>query len=416
MKVTTCTYSDRTIHVPHIYYYRRRDGATNIWHPWNLVELDIEGDHLIPVVWNRKLMVIWPIFNEKSIPKDVEMPEPGQKITSGDRYWEIQLAWSEYQNGRWSGKNLSDPVTFTAYLGEDNVLFGPRVAAPTNSTIFLRPRQDNGGEPLPDRPGGGEEDPGDPIPHHPHPTTPGVAKPRRLVSKELFFFKAFTPGDRLTVRGFLRRDYRRTPVAGDTQIACCIGEFRFSGCRKIVTTAYRARIPSFNFPLAPAGTKFYRMGFLGTSGRLNVFDGEFPAFTRPLTDVTAINDVNEPESIAGDPSGTQMSKVDITVFDSVPSTFQIMAPHQDPQFICNRPFFFTDSARTFIVTSTGTSGFSAGPRLGDWVVGDLTTTWRADYFPKSQLTPEGPVISSGTGVLQPFTVLLPGSNGQRVRC
>ena len=48
-------------------------------------------------------MLIWPIFTEKAEEQEVEMPEPGDKMKPADRYWEIQLAWSEYQHGRWSG-------------------------------------------------------------------------------------------------------------------------------------------------------------------------------------------------------------------------------------------------------------------------------------------------------------------------
>lgn len=404
----------RTVHQPHVYYYRKREGTTKTWTPWSLVEVDIEGDHLIPVVWNRKLMLIWPVFSEKSVQKEVQMPEPGQKISSNDQYYEIQLAWSEYQNSKWSGKYLSDPVTFSAYQGEDNVLFGPFVGI-ANVVVMLRPRQDNGGgDPFPDPPGGGD-DPGggDPVPPHPNPGP--TAKPRRLVSKQLFSFKAFTPGDSLIVRGFLRRDYRKTPVAGDSQIACCIGEFRFAGCRKLVTPAYRKLISNFNFPLAPAGTKFDHMAFTG-SGKLTMFDGEFPRPIRPaLPDVTIIRGENEPESIAGDPTSTLVNKYDIPVLDAVPTTYQLLAPHQDPQFTGNRPFFLTDITRTFMVTSTGTSGLSAGPDGGNWIKGDLTATWRSSFFGKKSANGDqsGPVIGAGIAALKPFQVLVPGVNGTR---
>lgn len=399
----------RAFHAPHIYYYRRREGATNSWTPWEKVEIDIEGDHLIPVIWNRNLMLIWPIFTEKMAEKSVKMPEPGNNLESGDRYWEIQLAWSERKNGRWTGKNLSEAVAFEAYHGEDNVLFGPRVGALQNAVVFLRPRNDDGGFPEP--PDGGDGtggDPGDPPPANPS------APPRRLVPKELFSFKALMSGDTLIVRGFLRRDYRKTPDIADAQIACCFGEFRFFGCRKIVTTAHRGKITDLNFPLAPSGTKFDHMWFTGVTTGLSLFDGKLPV-GRPgpdVTDVTILEEVNERASIAGDPPSTLNNKFDIPVLGGAPWTFRLLAPHQDLQFICDRPFFFMDGKRTFIGASTGSSG--KRPDLSQWVDANVATVWRDDYFPHDPASPEGSGAPNPANDAASLTVLAPGPRGRRV--
>jgi hypothetical protein len=398
----------RTVHVPHAYYFRRRDGATKIWMPWDKIEVDIEGDHLIPVVWNRKLMLIWPIFTEKSYPKDVTMPEPSHKLESADRYWEIKLAWSEYQNGRWSGKNLSEAVPFEAYQDEDKVLFGPRVAAPQRTDVMMRPINDEGT--FPDPPDG-NDGPGDPPPQ----SNPS-AKARQLVAKELFLFKGLVRGDSLTVRGYLRRNYRKSPTNEDERIACCFGEFRFLGCHKIVTTAHNAKISGLNFPLAPSGTKFDHMWFTAVGSGLTLFDGKFPV--GPLRLGTDIHDeVNDRASIAGDPSPTVVNKLSIPVLDRSPGFVRLLAPHQDLQFVCDRPFFFMDVRRTFLVSSTGTSGKRTFPDLGGWVRGDLAVARRADFFPAPAPTlPEGPVVLANppSDALQPFTVLLPGRQGRRV--
>ena len=402
----------RTIHVPHVYYFRRREGGTKAWLPWEKVDVDTEGDHLIPVVWNRKLMLIWPIFTEKSYTKDVTMPEPSHKLGSADRYWEIQLAWSEYLNGRWSGKNLSEAVAFEAYQDEDNVLFGPRVGAPQNTTVFLRPINDVDTFPDPLGGGDGPGDSGDPPP----PQTDPSATARQLVAKELFSFKALVRGDTLIVRGFLRRDYRKTQAIGDAQIACCFGEFRFLGCRKIVMTAHRGKISGLNFPLAPSGTKFDYMWFTGAGSGLTLFDGTFPVGPSRLG-ITILEEVNERASIAGDALPTVNNKQDIPVLDRSPGFVRLLASHQDLQFICDRPFFFMDVKRTFLVSSTGTSGKRTFPDLGGWVRGDLAVAWRVDYFPAPTPTvPEGPVLPTDPSsvVLQPFTVLMPGPQGRRV--
>lgn len=49
--------------LPYIYYYRKREN--NVWTPWEKLELDIEGDHIIPIIFNRRLYLIWPLFIEK---------------------------------------------------------------------------------------------------------------------------------------------------------------------------------------------------------------------------------------------------------------------------------------------------------------------------------------------------------------
>jgi hypothetical protein len=92
----------RTFHTPRVYYYRRQESATATWTPWEKVELDIEGDHVIPMVWNSKLLLIWPVFTLKQDEQRVKMPPAGENLEAGSKHWEIQLAWSEYQYGRWS--------------------------------------------------------------------------------------------------------------------------------------------------------------------------------------------------------------------------------------------------------------------------------------------------------------------------
>ena len=58
----------RTFAIPHIYYYRRLKNRS-VWTAWERVDLDIAGDHLLPVVFNRRLYLFWPIFTQK-VPAD----------------------------------------------------------------------------------------------------------------------------------------------------------------------------------------------------------------------------------------------------------------------------------------------------------------------------------------------------------
>ena len=89
----------RTRATPSIYYYRRRIGKAR-WTAWEKVELDIDGDFLIPVVWNRRLYLFWPIFTEMNAPAGTEGGEPSV-------FWNIQMAWSEYFRNKWSAKKTT---------------------------------------------------------------------------------------------------------------------------------------------------------------------------------------------------------------------------------------------------------------------------------------------------------------------
>lgn len=87
----------RTPSAPHIYFYRKWHYPKR-WTPWETVDLNIEGNHLIPVVLNEQLMLFWPLFEEKPL----ESETTGEDSESQETYWEIRLAWSEYAGGGWS--------------------------------------------------------------------------------------------------------------------------------------------------------------------------------------------------------------------------------------------------------------------------------------------------------------------------
>jgi len=82
----------RTRDIPHTYFYRRREGQR--WTAWERLDLDIEGDHLIPVVYEGRLRLFWPVFQEEA-------------ETASDKKWVIQLAGSTYYQKNWSPKIVS---------------------------------------------------------------------------------------------------------------------------------------------------------------------------------------------------------------------------------------------------------------------------------------------------------------------
>jgi hypothetical protein len=128
---------------PYTYYYRTlqqchafSEGGGELWTLWEEVDLDISGDHLVPVVWDGRLYLFWPIFQEsadQSSQPPVTMPTLNI-VTGKDRQdpkspkppaapatpppakdLQITLAWSEYSQGAWSSKSLSNPMVFPKF-------------------------------------------------------------------------------------------------------------------------------------------------------------------------------------------------------------------------------------------------------------------------------------------------------------
>ncbi|MET1161993.1 MAG: neuraminidase-like domain-containing protein [Pseudoxanthomonas sp.] len=107
-----------------VHYYRQRVNGTR-WLPWQKVELDINVDHLLAGIHNRRLVVLWPQFLDKADPppNPVRLPSSGDTMsTAPNRFWDIQLYWSEYRNGKWAPKVLSNAVKrlYQAATGGDH--------------------------------------------------------------------------------------------------------------------------------------------------------------------------------------------------------------------------------------------------------------------------------------------------------
>jgi hypothetical protein len=109
----------RTFTEPRAYYYRQLVDQS-YWTAWEKVEVDVEGDHLVPAIWNQRLYLFWPAFREISA-EPTTFADPF-KPKAPEKQWEVKLAWSERRNGKWTAKRLSDPL-FTAGPTSD---FPPR--------------------------------------------------------------------------------------------------------------------------------------------------------------------------------------------------------------------------------------------------------------------------------------------------
>jgi len=97
----------RTFGIPRAYFYRRY--ASGGWTPWEPVGLDIQGDHVVPVVWHDRLWLFWVTFRtivEESTTtttagESITIPPPSKTLIA-------QLHWSEHVQGAWGNPSSSN--------------------------------------------------------------------------------------------------------------------------------------------------------------------------------------------------------------------------------------------------------------------------------------------------------------------
>lgn len=123
--------------VPRTYYYRRCV-AHREWTPWEQLDVDIQGVekdtqegesgvHLLPVVWRGRLYLFWLQFLRKVQKKNdpLVLRADGTPIPPADEYWEVKLAWSRYEQGRWTPKRLSADFHVVEKRTPRSTIIGP---------------------------------------------------------------------------------------------------------------------------------------------------------------------------------------------------------------------------------------------------------------------------------------------------
>lgn len=94
-------------------YYLRTFVNSSYWTEWEKVDLDIPNVDVIPVIYNRRLYVFWPVTRTLSAQvRSMNAPSPGQSNyspTATPTWVQIQMGWSQYWDGKWSAKKISDP-------------------------------------------------------------------------------------------------------------------------------------------------------------------------------------------------------------------------------------------------------------------------------------------------------------------
>jgi peptidoglycan hydrolase-like protein with peptidoglycan-binding domain len=135
---------------PMKYFYRTF--SNGIWEGWIPVTPDIEGDHVVAVIWRGRLTIFWLTFAIRgaTAPASVasqasaDTTPPSTKLTDlhfndlgplvvnakPDRTVQIQLNWSEYYQGKWTPRRSSDLNRYPAFTVSD-------AFTPTGS-VFVR--------------------------------------------------------------------------------------------------------------------------------------------------------------------------------------------------------------------------------------------------------------------------------------
>ncbi|MEK7394579.1 MAG: neuraminidase-like domain-containing protein, partial [Fibrobacterota bacterium] len=98
----------RTDELPGIHYHRTC--TQGVWSGWLKMPIEIPSEHLAPVFYNRRLYLYWLEFAEKADQPKQDTLEAGNgshKASRPAKHWEVSLAWTELQYGKWSAKKIS---------------------------------------------------------------------------------------------------------------------------------------------------------------------------------------------------------------------------------------------------------------------------------------------------------------------
>ncbi len=122
----------RTRTAPYLYFYRYLSLDQQNWNPWEKMQVDIpdydimgadnkvtgNGCYLTPVVWNGRLIVLFPQFMSKTRPAEnggsdlTAIADTSPNENKPIDYWEIKMAMSEYRNNKWSQKVVSKDALY----------------------------------------------------------------------------------------------------------------------------------------------------------------------------------------------------------------------------------------------------------------------------------------------------------------
>ena len=148
----------QTTTTPTQWFYRTRTGlgpTGGSWSPWQSLTVDIgPATHLLPVVWDRRLYLFWPVFKKLSYKQgSAAIPSSttaGGAASAAREFWSVELCLSELSAGQWQPKQtLAQKMYFlqddlhTDFQGDPCLLFTFRAAeadtAPLQISVYWGP-------------------------------------------------------------------------------------------------------------------------------------------------------------------------------------------------------------------------------------------------------------------------------------
>ena len=97
--------------VPASYFHRHVCLHSSTWSPWQKIDVEIEGNHVTPVVYNRRLHLFWLTFEEKPlktkrIPKS-QVSSSTQEAPEAPVMLQVRLGWTSKTHEGWSAKRIA---------------------------------------------------------------------------------------------------------------------------------------------------------------------------------------------------------------------------------------------------------------------------------------------------------------------
>lgn len=154
----------RTRNAPYFFYYRYFQTEEKNWYPWEKVQVDIpsydmedassdhvtiteNGAYLIPVVWNKRLLIFFPQLQKKTASRKSQIGGKTFKQIGDDsasshnpvEYLEIKMGWSEYRNQKWTQKQLSADAVYDLDPPFDvnHYRFTPRIMTGSDPRVVI---------------------------------------------------------------------------------------------------------------------------------------------------------------------------------------------------------------------------------------------------------------------------------------
>lgn len=348
----------RTYSMPYEHYYRTCVDSVS-WNPWEKVPVDLQGDHLLAFIWNRRLYLFWFIISEVSLGSDScgvlldllvtafpelsESPELHlqEEFTQFFDDFEIQenletiLAADDID----LNTDLEETITsiedaLTALLWNDDVDVSTveQIVKDWAACFVSDGRSQN-------------------IQLAWAEYQDGVWSEKRLAPALL------TTPYRLTKSFVFKPQLSQAGTAGEELVITCyavenaslmltIGEFHVTGCNgRVVVTIFD--VPTQSLPLQrPTQSGFDNMRFI----------------EHPKVDVS----LSVPFART-DPTGNlAFGAIDtVSVLGATPGRFVVAVPHQYNEFVSQDMFFYQDDTRSFLVKPRNTSPFTSGLQYTD---------------------------------------------------